>query len=265
VKKDMKILAIDSSGLVATVALIEDQNLLAEYTIHHKKTHSQTLMPMLDEIRQMTELDLDSVDAIAVASGPGSFTGLRIGAATAKGLAMGLNIPIIEVPTLEGMAYQMYGAAALVCPIMDARRNQVYTGLYQFAAEPLCNENETDRQIAEKEQRTEPKEAGFLLETLWAANACDIMECIETINGFEQPVIFLGDGVPVFAETIRAHATVPVYFAPAHRRLQSAASVGALAIEYAKAGRFTEAKDHAPEYFRVSQAERERMEAKKQP
>lgn len=236
----MKILAIDSSGVVATAALVEDNNLIAEYTIHYKKTHSQTLMPMLDEIKQMTELDLDTIDAIAVASGPGSFTGLRIGAATAKGLAMGLGKPIIEVPTLEGLAYQMYGASALICPIMDARRNQVYTGLYQF---------------------TEKTGTGYRLETLMAGCACDIMECIEAVNSFEQPVIFLGDGVPVFEALIREQATVPVYFAPAHRRLQSAASVGALAVEYAKEGRFTEAKDHAPEYFRMSQAERERMEA----
>ena len=237
----MKILAIDSSGLVATAAIVEDNNLIAEYTIHHKKTHSQTLMPMLEEVKNMVELDLNSVDAIAVASGPGSFTGLRIGAATAKGLAMGLGKPIIEVPTLEGMAYQMYGSQALVCPIMDARRNQVYTGLYQFTE----------------------GEDGYRMENLKEGCACDIMECIEIVNSFEQPVMFLGDGVPVFEALIREHATVPVFFAPAHRRLQSAASVGALAIEFAKEGRFTEAKDHAPEYFRVSQAERERMEAMK--
>ena len=235
----MKILAIDSSGLVATVAIVEDDNLIAEYTIHHKKTHSQTLMPMMEEVKQMVELELDTIDAIAVASGPGSFTGLRIGAATAKGLAMGLKKPIIEVPTLQGMAYQMYGSSALVCPIMDARRNQVYTGLYQF----------------------KEGENGYQLEILKDGCACDIMECIQTANRFEQSVIFLGDGVPVFEALIREHATVPVYFAPAHRRLQSAASVGALAVEFANAGRFVDAKDHAPDYFRVSQAERERMEA----
>ncbi len=234
----MKILAIDSSGLVATVAVLEDQNLIAEYTIHHKKTHSQTLMPMMEEIKSMTELELSTIDAIAVASGPGSFTGLRIGAATAKGLAMGLGKPIIEVPTLEGLAYQMYGAAALVCPIMDARRNQVYTGLYQFV--------ETEN--------------GYQMETLKEGCACDIMECIERANSFEQPVLFLGDGVAVFEALIREHALVPVFFAPAHLRLQSAASVGALAMEFAAWGRFVEAKNHAPEYFRVSQAERERME-----
>lgn len=239
----MKILAIDSSGLVATVALVEDDNLLAEYTIHHKKTHSQTLMPMLDEIKKMTELDLKSVDAIAVASGPGSFTGLRIGAATAKGLAMGLDIPIIEVPTLAGMAYNLYGCGACVCPIMDARRNQVYTGLYRFV------------------DITDGAGHRLAMQKLMEETACDIMECIEKVNASGRPVVFLGDGVPVFEQIIRANVTVPVHFAPAHMRLQSAASVGALAMEYAKEDRFVDAKQHAPEYFRVSQAERERMEA----
>ena len=130
----MKILALDSSGLVASVALTEEDALIAEYTIQYKKTHSQTLLPMLEEIRRMVELDMDTVDAVAVAAGPGSFTGLRIGSATAKGLAFAMEKPVIPVPTLEGLAWQMYGTDALVCPIMDARRSQVYTGLYESAA-----------------------------------------------------------------------------------------------------------------------------------
>ena len=129
----MKILALDSSGLVASVALAEDDNLIAEYTVQYKKTHSQTLLPMLEEISKMVELDLAAVDAIAVAAGPGSFTGLRIGSATAKGLAFALQKPIVPVPTVDGLAYQMYVAQSLVCPIMDARRNQVYTGIYEAA------------------------------------------------------------------------------------------------------------------------------------
>ena len=131
----MKLLALDSSGLVASVALVEDDNLIAEYTIQYKKTHSQTLLPMLDEIKKMVELDLSTVDAIAVAAGPGSFTGLRVGSATAKGLALALEKPIVPVPTVDGLAYQMYGTDALVCPIMDARRSQVYTGIYEFVYE----------------------------------------------------------------------------------------------------------------------------------
>ena len=128
----MKILAIESSSLVASVAVTEDGVTVAEYTVNFKKTHSQTLLPMIDQIAAMTELDMDSVDAIAVSGGPGSFTGLRIGSATAKGLGLALKKPLIHVPTLDAMAWNLYGASGLICPVMDARRNQVYTGLYRF-------------------------------------------------------------------------------------------------------------------------------------
>ena len=137
----MRILALESSGLVASVAVVDgaldgkDARTIAEYTVNYKKTHSQTLLPMLDEVVKMTELSLDSNDAIAVAAGPGSFTGLRIGSATAKGLGLALDKPLIPVPTLEGLAYNLCGTDGIVCPIMDARRSQVYTGIYRLRTE----------------------------------------------------------------------------------------------------------------------------------
>ena len=138
-QKMKKVLALDSSGLVASVAIVEGNGfescLLAEYTVNYKKTHSQTLLPMLDEIVQMTELELDTIDAIAVAAGPGSFTGLRIGSATAKGLGLALEKPLVAVPTLDGLAYNLCGTEKIICPLMDARRNQVYTGIYRFERE----------------------------------------------------------------------------------------------------------------------------------
>ena len=100
----MKILGIDSSGLVASVAVTEDDNLLGEFTMNYKKTHSQTLLPMLDELAKMIELDLNTIDAIAVSGGPGSFTGLRIGSATAKGLGLALEKPLIHRPTVDALA-----------------------------------------------------------------------------------------------------------------------------------------------------------------
>ena len=100
----MKVLGLDSSGLVAGVALIQDDVLIAEYTTDYKKTHSQTLLPMLDELRRMVDLDLKSIDLIAVAAGPGSFTGLRIGSATAKGLGLALDIELAAVPTVDALA-----------------------------------------------------------------------------------------------------------------------------------------------------------------
>ena len=106
----MKILGLDSSGLVASVAVVEEDITIAEYTVNYKKTHSQTLLPMLDELKRMTELDLHTLDAIAIAAGPGSFTGLRIGSATAKGLGLALNLPILPVPTVDALAYNLYGS-----------------------------------------------------------------------------------------------------------------------------------------------------------
>ena len=117
----MKVLGIDSSGMVASVAVVEDDILFAEYTVNYKKTHSQTLLSMLSEIGDMISLDLNSLDAIAVAAGPGSFTGLRIGSATAKGLGLALDKPIIPVPTVDGLAYDLWGTDKIVCPLMDAR------------------------------------------------------------------------------------------------------------------------------------------------
>lgn len=235
----MKILALDSSGLVASAALVEDDNLIAEYTIQYKKTHSQTLLPMLEEIRDMVELDLNTVDAIAVAAGPGSFTGLRIGSATAKGLAFALDKPIVPVPTVAGLAYQMYGTDALVCPIMDARRNQVYTGIYEF----IYYEDKYDMHVV-KEQ---------------CAEAFD--EIAEALNNLGRKVIFLGDGVPVFQERMAEVMQVPYTLAPAHRNRQSAACIAALGSLYYAQGKVESGADHAPVYLRLSQAERERAES----
>jgi len=235
----MKVLAVDSSGLVASVAVVEEDILLAEYTMNYKKTHSQTLLPMLNEVKQMIDLDLNSVDAIAVASGPGSFTGLRIGSATVKGLGLALDKPIVEVPTLEGLAYNLCGTTHLVCPLMDARRNQVYTGVYGF----------------------ESKEDTWKMVTVKEQCAVDVTEILESINELGQPVIFLGDGVPVYREQIGKLCKVPYTFAPAGMNRQRAASIGSLGVIYAKEGRCVTAAEHQPEYLRKSQAEREREEA----
>lgn len=233
----MKILGIDSSGLVASVAIVEDDRLVAEYNLQYKITHSQTLLPMLEEIRNRIHLDMQTIDAIAVAAGPGSFTGLRIGAATVKGLGLALGKPIIPVPTLEGMAYNCYGTDLLVCPLMDARRNQVYTGLYIFEKEDRIRMKSVMEQTAE----------GF-------------DELAAKLNVLGREVLFLGDGVPVFAEAMKELLRIPYYFAPAHMNRQRAASVAALGKEKFEQGIFEDAADHAPEYLRLSQAERERQE-----
>ncbi len=236
----MRILALDSSGMVASVAVVwadkDEEELVAEYTVNYKKTHSQTLLPVLDEIVKITELDMETIDAVAVAAGPGSFTGLRIGAATAKGLALALRKPVIAVPTLEGLAYNLCGSEKLVCPIMDARRGQVYTGIYEFCKDELV--------------------------VLEGQMAISIEELGKKLNSYNREIVFLGDGVPVFRQALteRILAGKDISFAPCNMNRQRAASVAALAIRYYREGKTETAAEHRPEYLRVSQAERERKE-----
>lgn len=233
----MKLLALDSSGLVASVAVLEDDSLLGEYTVNYKKTHSQTLLPMLDTVAQMIELDLNDLDAIAIAAGPGSFTGLRIGSATAKGLGLALNKPLIAVPTVDALAYNLFDTDKLICPLMDARRSQVYTGIYRFENHKLL-----------------PLENQM---------AVSVQELAEKLNAIGQEVIFLGDGVSVYSQLLDELLGIPHTYAPAHVNKQRAAAVGALAALYYKEGKFVDAAAHQPEYLRKSQAEREREEAEK--
>lgn len=233
----MNILAIETSSLVASVAIVSDEVVKAEYTVNFKKTHSQTLLPMIDEIRNMIGFDIDTVDIIAVSAGPGSFTGLRIGSATAKGLGLALDKPLIEVPTLEAMAFNLYGVDKFICPIMDARRDQVYTGIYTF---------ENTRMVIKL-----------------SPCAISISELVERLNALKEDVIFMGDGVPVFKEYIDTNLKSSHCFAPAHVNRQRASSVAAVAEIYYEQGRQISADEHTPDYIRVSQAERGLHENKK--
>ena len=246
----MLILAIDSSGMTASAALASEERVIAEMSVNNRKTHSQTLLPMIKTVVDSAGIELAQIDAIAIAQGPGSFTGLRIGAALAKGLGLSLERPLIGVPTMDAMAYGAGMTDALICPMIDARHETVYTGLYQW-----------------KENRfsvTVPTEAVHLKEL-----AAQIAEHA----GEGQNVHILGDGADVYAqkfdgyleETVqkaeRANAAqVPaVTVLPVHLNRQRAASVAALALEYAKDGKLTPADDFKPEYYRLTQAERERL------
>jgi len=241
----MKILAIDTSGQVAGCALLEDGRLLSEYNSLSsasalRKTHSQTLMPMLESLRDQTELDLHTLDAIAVTAGPGSFTGLRIGAATAKGLGLALEKPVIAVPTLEALAFGVWTAGgdnALICPVMDARRRQVYTAAYTW------------------------KRNSALPEVLMEGCAVDIRELAERLNEEGREVVFAGDGVAVYSAEISELLAVPFCFAPPHMLLQRAGAVAAAAAAHFEAEKeacLISAADFRPVYLRKSQAERER-------
>ncbi len=230
----MKILAIEASGPVAGCALLEDETLTAEYSVQYKKKHSQSLVPMLNEMKEMLDLDLSSIDFIAVTAGPGSFTGLRIGAATVKGLGLALDKPVLPVPTVDSLACGLYGTDRVICPLMDARRQQVYTGIY---------ENKDGLRVLEPQCVTA------------------LTEITGKLNELGREVIFLGDGVPVNEEALRDEMKVPYLIAPAHLNRQRAASTAVRAAQiYAEKGEeaLVSADDFRPEYLRVPQAERER-------
>lgn len=230
----MKILGIDSSGLVASAAIADEKNIIAEFTVNNKQTHSQTLLPMIEKVVAMSGVELEQIDAIAIAAGPGSFTGLRIGSATAKGIGLALKKPIVSVPTLEGLAYRVSVFDGIICPIMDARRNQVYTGIYK-----MDNDN---------------------LNCLSEQKAVDIHEFIEELEKYDEKVIFLGDGVEVHRMVIENELKNEFMFAPIHLSKQSAAAVAVLGEIYFEQGKAESAELHKPIYLRKSQAEREREE-----
>lgn len=232
----MKILGIESAALVASVAILDEDITIAEYTTNFKKTHSETLLPMLDEIIKMTGIDCSELSAIAVSGGPGSFTGLRIGAACAKGLGLALDLPLIHVPTLDAMALNIYLSDAIIVPIMDARRNQVYTGIYK---------NDCNLEIIKESM---------------AVAIDELFEILRDLDNKEEikKIIFLGDGVPVFREYIDKNLEIAHDFAPANLNRQRASNIAMLGLKMFKEGKSLLSDDMRPEYLRKSQAERER-------
>lgn len=230
----MKILSIDSSGLVASVALMSDEILVGEYTIHNKKTHSQTLLPMISDMLAMAGIEQEELDCIAVSAGPGSFTGLRIGASTAKGLAWTLGIPVVPVSSLMGLAANITEHGRLVCAIMDARRSQVYYGIYRITGE--------------------------IPEIVVKPDVDAIEAVVDLVNEIGENIIYVGDGVPVFEDVIRKNSRSGICFEVPGNRYQRGASVAALGRHLYDKGQYVQAAEFAPVYLRKSQAEREREE-----
>ena len=227
----MKILAVDSSASVASAAIAEGDKLICEFTLNHKKNHSEKLMPMIDELFQSAQLMPGDIDLFAVANGPGSFTGLRIGVATVKGLAHALQKPTVGISTLLAMAYNLPFCEYMLSPIMDARRAQVYNGVYQW-------QKGTVKEIIQP-------------------RAVSIAECIGELRKNGEPVVFLGDGVPVHKDFIREQLGDQAIFAPQNCNMQRAASVALAAAEIYKTGNYQNYYELAPMYLRKPQAERE--------
>ena len=226
----MKILALDSSAVVATVALCEDDVLLGEMMLNNGNTHSETLLPMVEFLLSRFSLPADAIDAFAVSKGPGSFTGVRIGTATVKGLAFGTDIPCVGVSTLEALAYNLIGFDGLICPVMNARRKQVYTALFRASDGALT--------------RLSPDEA------------IAIAELDERLSAYDEPVRLVGDGYEITKELLR-HPILPT---PLRLRPQSAYSVAQVARGLLSTGEAFPDTLLAPSYLRLSQAERERAE-----
>lgn len=229
----MRILGIESAAMTASAAVLEDDRLLAEYTMDYKKTHSQTLLPMIAEIKEMIQLDLETLDAIAVSGGPGSFTGLRIGSTTAKGLGLALQKPLIHVPTLDAMAYQIFGTTSVICAMMDARKENVFAGIYR-------NEQQ--------------------LEVVKSSCHISVQELAEELNQLQAQVIVTGDGADTYWKQLEECCQVPLRRAPAFACRARAGAVAALGAEYYKKGMVQTAAEHVPDYLRVSQAERQLAE-----
>lgn len=229
----MNILAIDTSSLVATVAVMNEEKLLGEYTINSPMTHSQKLMPIIDEMLSNLELSMEDVDMIAVSRGPGSFTGVRIGISTVKGLAHPRNIPIIGVSSLEGLAYNLSYGEELICPIMDARRNQVYTGVYKWV--------------------------DYKLTTLLDEAPLSIDQLMDELKKRKEKTIFLGDGLIRYKDDIISSLGDKALFAPRFLNMQRASSIAQLAFDKID-GEGVDPESYyniTPVYLRKSEAERQ--------
>ena len=225
----MKVLGIESSSLTASVALVTDDVLTGEYTINFKKTHSQTLLPMLAELGKLLELDLSSIDAIAAAGGPGSFTGLRIGIGAVKGLAQGSGKGCVGVSTLEALACNFSGLSYTICPVMDARCGQVYTSLFWSS--------------------------GGYPKRLWEDMAISLDQLKEKLASVEGEVMLVGDGAELAFAALSGSARV--LLAPPALRMQSAASVGFAALHRLETEQMIAPGELSPSYLRLPQAERE--------
>lgn len=230
----MIILSVDSSSKVATVALMKDQKLLGEITLNDKKEHSVILMSIIEDLLKNNSLTIDDIDGYVVSKGPGSFTGLRIGMATIKGLSFGSNKPYVSISSLDALAHSVSNFDGLICPIMDALRNSVYTALYK---------NNSSSSYSNK------------LEKLLDYTALDIDELIEVIKKKNEKVIFIGDGVDKFKDYLIKNCP-NCYFPPNHINLIRASSLGELGSELLKNG-ISDDPNSTPFYLKKPQAERE--------
>ena len=226
----MKILAVDTSATAASVAVAEENKLIGEFSINTALTHSQTLMPMVDELLKNTGLSVNDIDAVAVNAGPGSFTGVRLGVAAVKGIAFPKNLPCVSVSTLESMAYNMLGNDCIVCSVMDARCSQVYNALFRVKGCTVTRMTD-DR----------------------ALSLTDLKNELQNIN---EKVVLVGDGA-VLCSKFLGEELENIMLAPFNNRIQTASSFAYAAFEKINNGETVKADELMPVYLRLPQAQRE--------
>lgn len=225
----MIILAIDSSASSGSVALLEDNQLIAEFTICVKRTHAEKLLPSIKILIDNTGIKKEDIDGFALTIGPGSFTGLRIGLATIKGFAWSLNKPVVGISTIEAMAMNIPFADKPVCPILDARKKELYAGIYKF--------------------RDASKSLATCLMADSAINPNDLLKKID------EPTIFLGEGLKVYGDFIKTALKEMAIIAPTHLWPIKASNVGLLAFDRFKSGNVEKPENINPNYLRQSEAE----------
>ena len=226
----MTILAIDSSAKAASVCIANEEKIIGEFFINTSLTHSQTLMPMTEQLLKNTEMTIDEVDAIAVNAGPGSFTGVRIGVAAAKGLAFPKNLPCVSVSTLESMAYNLLGTDCMVCAVMDARCSQVYNAMFRIKGETV--------------------------ERLTDDRALSLSDLLLEFKQTDERILIVGDGAEITYDFLKNEASNAV-LAPKNRRTQTASSVALAAFQKLFEGKTQTAAELMPIYLRLPQAQRE--------
>jgi len=229
----MRILAIESATVIASCAISENNVILGEYSLGHKKTHSEKLMPLIEKLLEDMEMKIQDIDVIAISEGPGSYTGLRIGAAIAKSLAYAINVPIVNVPTMKSLASNIYASDKYIVPVMDAKSGRVYAGIYKWV---------NDRLVTVKEQFP-----------------TNINELIEILNQCSEPIILSGDGSENYKNIFEESLKIKHAFSPNQFNYLRASSSACLGYIMAMNGEIIKASEFAPKYLRLSQAERNQI------
>ena len=225
----MKVLAIETSGSNCSVALIDETKVIADFSCNTGTTHSQNLMPMVDQVLKFTKVELNDVDVLSCSIGPGSFTGLRIGIATVKGMALSLKKKVIGVPSLLGLAYNVPFFDGIICSVLDARNNNVYAALYKYDGKPVMIDD-------------------------YISDSIDVL--IQELKKHTCKILFVGDGTITYREKFDEEFGNNANYMPLHLNNQLASSIAKAALDKAILGEFDNYNTMNPMYLKKSQAER---------